>query len=84
MSPPALASQSPRQWHPARLHNANDGSQIKQFAGHGDWVYSVSFSPANRLATGSYDGEVRIWNTEDGASLKNWFAAPGYAPQASK
>lgn len=69
----------------ARLHNGNDGAQIKQFAGHNDWVYSVSFCPAtNRLATGAYDGEVRFWNTEDGASLKNWFAAPGYAPQAAK
>ena len=69
----------------ARVHNANDAALIKQFAGHTDWVYSLSFSPAtNRLATGSYDGEVRIWNTEDGASLKNWYAAPGYAPQAAK
>ena len=69
----------------ARINNANDGALIKQFAGHNDWVYSISFSPAaNRLATGSYDGEVRIWNAEDGAGLKNWLAAPGYAPQAAK
>ena len=69
----------------ARVHNANDAAQIKQFAGHNDWVYALSFSPAaNRLATGSYDGEVRVWNTEDGASLKNWYAAPGYAPTAAK
>ena len=27
--------------------------------------------------TGSYDGEVRVWNTEDGASLITFKAAPG-------
>ena len=37
-----------------------------------------------RLATGGYDGDVRIWNAEDGSVVANFFAAPGLpavAPQ---
>ena len=57
----------------ARVHNAADGAEQKKFEGHGDWVYSLAVHPdSNRLATGSYDGEVRIWNV---ARLRWWARA---------
>jgi len=30
------------------------------------------------VASGSWDGEIRIWNAEDGKGIINFVAAPGY------
>ncbi len=63
----------------ARLHSLADGKLLKTFAGHADWVYSLGYNDATkRLATGSFDGEVRIWNVDDAKSLVTFLAAPGY------
>lgn len=63
----------------AKQFNVNDRKLIRNYAGHTDWVYTLAVNPeAKRLATGTYDGEVRIWNTEDGAEVVKFFAAPGY------
>lgn len=68
----------------ARLHKVEDRSQVRVFSGHDDWVYSLTFhEPTKRLATGSYNGEVRVWNIEDGASLLSFTASPGHAPKPS-
>jgi WD40 repeat protein len=65
-----------------RLHNAADGAQIRDFAGHQDWVYAVGTHPGtNRIASGSYDGEVRLWNLENGEVVSQWIAAPGFQTQ---
>ncbi len=65
----------------ARIHKFADGAQVFSLAGHTDWVYSVGFNAASkRVAAGSYTGEVRIWNVEDGKETKMFVAAPGYAP----
>src|SRR5712691_112672 len=64
----------------ARIHKFADGGQIFTLAGHSDWVYSVAFNAASkRVAAGSYTGEVRLWNTDDGKEMKMFIAAPGYA-----
>ena len=68
----------------ARQHNLANGQQVKQFGPHNDWVYAVSYHGASkRLASGSHDGEVRIWNTDDGKELIKFIAAPGYKPQVA-
>jgi WD40 repeat protein len=60
------------------LHNAADGAQLRLFAGHSDWVYTLSTHlPSKRLASGCYDGEVRIWNMEDGSLTASFIAIPG-------
>lgn len=65
----------------ARLFDAGKRSQTRQFAGHADWIYALAYHDGSkRLATGGYDGEVRIWNTEDGMSLVTFKAAPGFVP----
>ena len=69
----------------ARIHTVGDGKQIRSLAGHKDWVYSVAVTPDSKLiATGSYDGEIRIWNAADGKGTVTFVAAPGYkAPQTT-
>ena len=63
----------------ARSHALAGGKLLKTFTGHADWVYSLAFCPTtDRLATGSFDGEVRVWNVADGKGLVKFLAAPGY------
>jgi WD40 repeat protein len=69
----------------ARLFDAGKRSQTRQFAGHADWIYALAYHDGSkRLATGGYDGEVRIWNSEDGMSLVTFKAAPGFVPPPAK
>ncbi|MCA9125006.1 MAG: hypothetical protein H6822_08115 [Planctomycetaceae bacterium] len=62
-----------------RQFEAKTQKQLKSFAGHQDWALSVAFHPdAKLVASGSFDGRVRIWNVEDGKEVASFFAAPGY------
>ncbi len=65
----------------ARQFEAGERKHVRNYEGHTDWVYSLSYNDATkRLATGSFDGEVRVWNTADGALVTAFKAAPGYTP----
>jgi WD40 repeat protein len=65
----------------ARQFEAESRKSVRTYSGHGDWVYTLSYNETSkRLATGSYDGEVRIWNTDDGKLVTAFKAAPGYSP----
>ncbi len=70
----------------ARHHNLTNGAQVKQFGPHDDWVYAASYhAGSKRVASGSHDGQVRIWNYDDGKELVRFIAAPGLAqPIAAK
>jgi len=68
----------------AREFAADSKAQTRAYAGHTDWVFTLSFhEPTMKLATGSFDGEVRIWNVADGAGLVTFKAAPGFVPPAA-
>jgi len=43
---------------------------IRALSGHGSWVKSVSFDAEGLLASGSYDGTIKLWNTKTGECLK--------------
>lgn len=59
------------------LNNAADGAEVRKLAGHNDWVYTLSASLGRKLiASGSYDGEIRLWNSEDGAMTTSFIAIP--------
>ncbi len=65
----------------AKQFQAADRAEVRSFAGHSDWVYSVAFHEGTgRLATGSFDGEVRVWNVADGTAISTFKAAPGLVP----
>jgi tricorn protease-like protein len=59
------------------------GKAIKTLEGHKDWVYTLAFAKDGaRLASGGWDGEVRVWNVADGALVGAFVAAPGFTPPA--
>ena len=77
----ALATSADKQ---IRQFTLGDGKQVRTLAGHNEWVYSVAVHPASkRVVSGSHDGEVRVWNFDDGKSVLNFIAAPGYKPQVA-
>ena len=62
----------------ARQHKLSNGQALKTYSGHADWVYAVAYSPAtNKAATGTYNGQIHIFNTQDGKQLISFTAAPG-------
>jgi hypothetical protein len=63
-----------------RQHDAADCKLIQTYSGHKDWVYALTYHPqTRRLASGSHDGEVRVWATDDGHLMASFMAAPGYS-----
>lgn len=56
-----------------------NGNSIKTtLSGHNDWVYAVALSKDGKtIASGSWDGEVRLWSFGDGKPQKTILAAPG-------
>lgn len=61
-----------RQYHTSSLE------PIRTYEGHVERVFATDcHPPTHRLATGSFDGEVRVWDTSTGALVKGFIAAPG-------
>lgn len=51
----------------------------RSFPASDDWVYSIAIDAKNhRLATGSYGGQVKIWDIDKGTLMQTFVAAPGY------
>jgi WD40 repeat protein len=62
-----------------------NGSQHRRLQGHKDWIYSLAISHDGKtLASGSWNGEVRLWNLADGRLIRSLIAAPGYKPVATQ
>jgi len=62
-----------------RQFEAKTHKQVRSFAGHTDWALASTIHPASKLvASGGFNGEVRVWNLADGKAVSNFVAAPGY------
>ena len=54
----------------AFLFNANEPEKVIELTGHSDSVCAVCFSPKGNLcATIDMNGELKIWNTTNGAPV---------------
>jgi hypothetical protein len=62
-----------------RKFEAKTQKQLHSYAGHQDWALSVAYhAGTKRVASGGFDGRVRIWNAEDAKEVVALVAAPGY------
>jgi WD40 repeat protein len=60
-------------------HYSKDSKRelLHTFTGHADLVYGLALHDASeQLASGSYDGEIRLWNIRDGTLLRKFRAVP--------
>jgi WD40 repeat protein len=63
-----------------RLWNPDNGAAVRTMSGHTDWVYAIAFSSdGSLLASGSWNGEVKLWKVADGSLVKAFNASPGLA-----
>jgi WD40 repeat protein len=59
------------------VFGATDRKQIRTLDGHTDWIYTLAWHEGSkRLASGSFDGEIRIWDVEKGKSVSAFRAVP--------
>jgi len=61
----------------------SNNTVAQEYKGHSDWVLTACFQPTTTgddnpryIASGSFDGEVRIWNIADAAIVRQWIAKP--------
>ncbi len=67
-----------------RQHRVEGFKEFKKYEGLTDAAYAIAFHPASgRVAAGSFAGEIRIWNAEDGATITTFIAAPGYSAEVA-
>lgn len=60
-----------------RLLDVTKNAIALQPKGHTDWVSAMAVHVATgRVATGSLNGEIRVWNLADGTMLQSWMAKP--------
>ena len=65
-----------------RQFEAKTHKQVRSYAGHEDWALSVAYHAASqRVASGGFDGQVRVWNAADGKPIASFYAAPGYSAE---
>jgi len=61
-----------------RQYKIEDLQQIRSLSGHADWVLAAACHPqGQKLASGAFNGEVRLWNAESGELIKSFVAVPG-------
>ena len=60
-----------------RQFDVKENKEVQQFKGHSDWPLSVDFHAATaRIASGAYDGEVRIWAPDQTDAVVSFSASP--------
>lgn len=61
-----------------KIIDPSNGSTKQTLSGHNDWVYAFAIDKEGKtLASGSWDGEVRLWSLADGKPIRTILAAPG-------
>ena len=61
-----------------RQFKSKEQAAVREYPGAKDWVLSAAFNlPTKRIAGGTFDGEVKVWNADDGKDVVTILAAPG-------
>jgi hypothetical protein len=61
-----------------KLWNTDTGAALKTLSGHTDQVFAVAISPdGNLVASGTWNGEVKVWKVADGTVARAINASPG-------
>src|SRR5204862_158004 len=61
-----------------KQYQLSDGKEVKSYPDHPAWALTAAAHPGTqRLAVGTFDGQVTIWNTADGKQIVRFLAAPG-------
>jgi WD40 repeat protein len=61
----------------ARVYKVEDGKQLVALKGHEGAVFAIAFHPnGQQIATGGYDGQVRIFNAHTGELVKTFVPVP--------
>jgi WD40 repeat protein len=69
----AVAGMAPE----VNLYDAETGEKKASCKGHEAGIYAVAFSPdSKQLATGGFDGKIRIYSTADCALIRSFVPAP--------
>ena len=77
-----LALGSDAVWVPSadrhlRRVNLADNAVAADLTGHADWILAAARSAdGTHVASGSHDGEIRLWNAADGSLIAAWPARP--------
>lgn len=80
------ASPDPKSFHIAtgstdrtiRLWDPATGASTRTLTGHTEWVSALAFNREGRLlASGTWNGEVKIWQLSDGSAVQSFIASPG-------
>lgn len=59
------------------LHNSKDAQRVARLTGHEGAIFAVAFHPrTNHLATGGFDGKVRVYETAKGELLETFVPVP--------
>jgi WD40 repeat protein len=65
----------------ARQFKAKEQQQVREYTGAKDWILSTAMhAGTKRIAAGAFDGQVLVWNADDGALVTSFLAAPGHPP----
>jgi hypothetical protein len=60
-----------------RQYQLSDRKLLRTYAGHTTAVFSLAYNPATaRLASGSLDGTIKLWNTETATAESAFTASP--------
>lgn len=63
-----------------RQFSSKDRKLHRTYSGHSDSIFSIAYhSSTAKLAAGSYNGTVKIWDAKDGSLLTSFTAAPSRA-----
>jgi DNA-binding beta-propeller fold protein YncE len=61
-----------------KQYQLSDGKEVKSYPDHPTWALTAAGHPGTqRLAVGTFDGQVTVWNTADGKQVVRFLAAPG-------